>query len=424
MFTIENFINGMRKQNLFMEEENGNYLIMPARETFEPDEVQKRKIGEIPQKDLESIVEELSNDFSFRAIGLQGTSSLEIAVEPSNPMIMANRFRVGRSAHQISEHNFDFSVRKASTRYIFALVCYSGTHSEIELDLIRSYRIAQQDNINSVESLFDLFRITTIAIIAPREYSMKEFMKMFHSYVFNISYNENITYSVADLSERRRSYRRRMSRQGQKFPYKSYKTELTKYYHQAISVDNPFTQYLAFYHVVEYFFQSISEQDVYQEIVNFITRPSFSPYKKSEIEQFYSKIRKKMKEQRDDGVWNEKTGLLLCLKKYVTDFEVLKDGINSIDSSAINYYSETFVPFADESKTINFEDTEDKVYNDIRSRVYSVRNSIVHSKEGQKLRYEPFKHDKTLAKEIPLIRAIAEEIIVNSAEPIQINFDL
>lgn len=49
--------------------------------------------------------------------------------------------------------------------------------------------------------------------------------------------------------------------------------------------------------------------------------------------------------------------------------------------------------------------------------------SIVHSKEGEESRYEPFKHDKFLAKEIPLMRAVAEEIIINSATPLEIKTD-
>ena len=131
-----------------------------------------------------------------------------------------------------------------------------------------------------------------------------------------------------------------------------------------------------------------------------------------------------MREQREDGVWNEKTGLLLCLKKYVPDLESLKNAIDTIDLSMTEYYKSTLVEFADESKTINFEDAPDKVYVDIRDRVYSVRNAIVHSKEGDRLRYEPFKHDRQLAKEIPLIRSIAEEIIISSAKPIEFNFDV
>ena len=131
-----------------------------------------------------------------------------------------------------------------------------------------------------------------------------------------------------------------------------------------------------------------------------------------------------MKEQKEDGLWDEKTGLLLCLKKYVLDLENLKNTINAIDATAIEYYKKEKVPFASEGGIINFSDSQDAVYATIRNRVYSVRNAIVHSKEGEKLRYEPFKHDKELSKEIPLIRAIAEEIIVNSAKRLDfIKFD-
>jgi len=123
-----------------------------------------------------------------------------------------------------------------------------------------------------------------------------------------------------------------------------------------------------------------------------------------------------MKAQLEEGVGNEQTGLLLCLNTYVSDLDALKDTLISIDASAIKYYKITPVAFADGGKTIDFENAPDKIYSDIRDRVYSVRNAIVHSKEGEKLRYEPFNHDEQLAKEVPLIRSIAEEIIMNSAE--------
>ena len=214
-----------------------------------------------------------------------------------------------------------------------------------------------------------------------------------------------------------------IQREGQYFPYKSYKSELVKYYYQGISADIPFTQYLAFFHVAEFFFQTISEQDAFKEIEEFITRPSFSPHRKDDIRQFYNKVKKRMRDQKEDGVWDERTGLLLCLKKYIPDIEILRNSVNSLDVSAIDYYKNEDVSFADGAKPINFDDTSEVLYATIRDRVYSVRNAIVHSKEGKKLRYEPFKHDKELSKEIPLIRAIAEEIIINSAESIEIKMN-
>lgn len=115
--------------------------------------------------------------------------------------------------------------------------------------------------------------------------------------------------------------------------------------------------------------------------------------------------------------------MLLCLKKYITDVEELKNSISAIDPLAIDYYENNDVSFADEGTRINFNDISDGIYAVIRNRVYSVRNAIVHSKEGERLRYEPFKHDKDLSKEIPLIRAVSEEIIINSAKSLEVKYD-
>lgn len=127
-----------------------------------------------------------------------------------------------------------------------------------------------------------------------------------------------------------------------------------------------------------------------------------------------------MRDQRDDGVWDEKTGLLLCLKKYIPDLEQLKSSITAIDPNSLNHYQTSDVSFASDGKKINFNDSSDAIYATIRNSVYSIRNSVVHSKESERLKYEPFRHDKELTKEIPLIRAIAEEIIINSAKPIEL----
>lgn len=157
-------------------------------------------------------------------------------------------------------------------------------------------------------------------------------------------------------------------------------------------------------------------------IASFITRPSFSPYRYEDIHNFYNVIKKKMRDQRDDGVWNERNGLLLCLKRYIPDLSTLKASIVRIDSSAIDYYRTTSVPFTDDGKLIDFEDESERVYSSIRDRIYATRNAVVHSKYGERLRYEPFKHDKHLGKEIPLMRAVAEEIIISSADRINYSF--
>ena len=422
MFTITNFINGIQSaMNIVAESQNDKYEMVRKYRDFETSEEKTQIVGEIPLIEIKKIETDLDDDFYFNELLLWSSTTFEIAVQVQD-RLRTLPFRPDRTMYAVSEHNFEFAVSSATSKYIFALLSYSATHPECVLDFspARTYR---QDKAISLEEIFDSFRIITIKITSNKSHSVAEFKRMLHAYLFNISYNHNITFSIADFSESRRTYRSGGRRGGQLFPYKAYNQELTTYYHQAVSTNIPFTQYLAYYHVAEFFFQSISEQDAYQEIEGFITRPSFSPYKKDDIKRFYNMIKKKMREQREDGVWNEKTGLLLCLKKYVPDLDALKNDIDTIDSSAINHYKNNLVEFADDSQKIDFSETEDKVYINIRDRVYSVRNAIVHSKEGDRLRYEPFKHDKQLAKEIPLMRSIAEEIIINSAKPLELNFD-
>lgn len=426
MFTIENFIDGLQNtfSNIQVITSEDNILISRGIRNSDNTLERCELLGKIPLGEVQVAIDKFVIEPTFNDFILYQKVNFEIPIKPQDRMrIPLYRF-FDRDQYTVSEHNYKFTISKASSQYIIALMCFSSLHHDINLDIPPLYRSAPKiDIFTTIDELSDLFRILTAKIIAPMEYSLLEFKRMLQSYLFNISYNSNMVFAVTDLAKERQPLRRNVRRGGQLFPYKSYNPELVKYYYQGASTDIPFTQYLAFYHVAEFFFQTIAEQSAFHEIESFITRPSFSPYKKEDIRQFYNKIKKKMRDQREDGVWDEKMGLLLCLKKYIPDIESLKNAIQSIDSSAINYYESNNAPFTDEGKMINFDDLSEAFYTVVRNRIYSVRNAIVHSKEGEKLRYEPFKHDKELAKEIPLIRAVAEEIIINSAKPMEIKYN-
>jgi hypothetical protein len=60
---------------------------------------------------------------------------------------------------------------------------------------------------------------------------------------------------------------------------------------------------------------------------------------------------------------------------------------------------------------------DSNIYNTLAKRIYSIRNSLVHSKEGEKPIFEPFsKHEEELRKEIPLIKLLSEQIIIKSSD--------
>lgn len=426
MFTLEKFLFGLCKstRNLTADKEEGKIILSETFRCYEDRDQERTEIvGQFLIEEIENILHDLQNSTTFEADMLYQSNYFEV------PIKHEDRFRgparsYDEKRYEVEEHNFNFFISKASSKYLVALFCYIANNPEVELEFGPFFHgYIRNENVNSFEDFCTYFRILTVHISSNNECSMGEYKKLTQSYLFNISYNKNIVYSMTKLLDDRRIRSPRTIRNGQLFPYKTYKSELVKYYYQGLTSDIAFTQYLAFYHVAEYFFQSIAEEDAFSEIEKTITHPSFAPRKKEDIRNFYNKIKKIMRDQREDGVWDEKTGLLLCLKKFIPDIDTLKNSINAIDASAIDYYMNNETVFADEGNKINFSNITEGTYKEIRNRIYAVRNSIVHSKEGEKLRYEPFKHDKELSREIPLIRAVAEEIIVSSAEMININYD-
>lgn len=422
MYSVENFIVGFEKvlHNVRIEDRETHFAIIKIYERQGGGEKEEIEVGELDKEELLDCEKRYTEKSVFTGSCLYEGVTYEAAVKPQDRgRGMPYRY-YERDAFKVSERGYEMIISKASIQYVYALLCFIGKDdkSVIDIDFFHINRSVRMNEIHKMRDLAEGMHILTAKIKAPIMHSQNELSKMMHTYLFNVAYNYEMVFIFTNFKD---GFRRRFGteREGQLFPYKAYNHELTTYYYQGVSTDIPFTQYLAFYHVAEYFFQTIAEQDAFEEIEAYITRPSFSPHKKEDIRAFYNRIKKKMREQKEDGLWEEKTGLLLCLKKYIKDLETLKDTITEIDPTAIAYYEKEQVSFASDGGTINFGDSQEAVYATIRNRVYAVRNAIVHSKEGEKLRYEPYKHDKELVKEIPLIRAIAEEIIINSAKRLE-----
>lgn len=315
------------------------------------------------------------------------------------------------------DQNIKFSIHKASEYYLIGFLCNINDDVVNTLDRPVLSRTMHSDlPISSLADLSETLRLFTVSIDSIKDFSTTHQKKFINSFLFNISYNYNIAISMLSF-EKKDKLRYRRQNIGQLFPYRLYNPLLTKYYYQGVISQLPFSQYLSFYHIAEFFFHKLIKEDAIKQVQDFVTVPSFSMNKKDDVDRLIHKIQKITKDQKNDDVWSEDKGLLLCLQMYVPDLSRLEQAITAIDPSAVQYYKTETVPFAEKSDNINFDNPNStQVYLSIRNRIYSVRNAIVHSKEGEMLKYEPFKHDKALMKEIPLIRAVAEEIIINYSQ--------
>ena len=373
MFTIENFIHGIANvtKSLKASIYGDSLIVNRICYDYETSNDYEELFAQISLEQIQPIIELLADNYICTDIMLIKKDYIEIAVQSQDRNRPTAFMRLDRDSFEVTEHNYHFITSKASQEYIFALLCsFHNTPDKYE---VSSMRLFPKEIITNFEDFCDTFRICTVKVTSPQNHSITEFKRIFDAYLFNIAYNFNVPLAVSDFTDMRKFRRIRTRRNGQLFPYKQYKQDLTKYYQQALATNLPFMQYLAFYHVAEFFFQSISEDEAFHVIASFITRPSFSPYRYEDIHNFYNVIKKKMRDQRDDGVWNERNGLLLCLKRYIPDLSTLKASIVRIDSSAIDYCRTTSVPFTDDGKLIDFEDESERVYSSIRDRIYAVQ---------------------------------------------------
>lgn len=265
-------------------------------------------------------------------------------------------------------------------------------------------------------------RIYTLKIKSHEPMSISQFSKLAMAFLFNLSYNLDITVIEIRFLHEFSHYRfgriRRSRPDEIEPPRRTYIPDLVYHYQMAISTDSIPIQFLSFYHVIEYFFYDIYHEELLNVIRAKITSPDFSYKRKRDLETLVKLISQKIKHKDDEVSYNEQEALYLTLKKYV-DLDNLMSRLRDYNESLIEYYKENKVSFS-QGNHIEFSlSNTEKIFRQIADRIYKTRNSIVHSKESGKPRYMPFRDDRKLLLEIPLLRFIAEEIIINTAEVIQ-----
>ncbi|WP_283217824.1 hypothetical protein [Thermococcus sibiricus] len=269
-------------------------------------------------------------------------------------------------------------------------------------------------------------------IIAPRLYTLKikscdpmsvgRFSDLATAFLFNLSYNMDVAIiEVRFLHELTRYGFRRMKRSRPdeiEPPRRKYIPDLVYHYQMALSTDSIPLQFLSFYHIIEHFFHDVYHEELLNKIKAKLTSPDFSYKRKRDLESLVKLISQKIKYRGEDLSYDEKEALYLTLKRYVR-LDSLIERLKEFDEQLIEYYKREKVPFS-QGSTVNFTlNNAGEVFRQLADRIYKTRNSIVHSKESGKPRYIPFRDDKGLLMEIPLMRFISEEIIINTSEIIQ-----
>lgn len=137
--------------------------------------------------------------------------------------------------------------------------------------------------------LFDLLkrimpRFQTLLIRSESQKSKSDFETLTYSFLFNLSYNTDLSYLpssfIENLTRTIRIGRIRRARIEEiEAPKRKYENDLILFYQKGISSESVDLQYLSFYHILEHFFEKIYNDELIKSIKGELTKPSFS-YKK------------------------------------------------------------------------------------------------------------------------------------------------
>lgn len=272
--------------------------------------------------------------------------------------------------------------------------------------------------------LFDIIkeiipRFLTLQISTGQTKSLTALEGLCSSFLFTMGYNTDLSFLPSNITEdftrAVRIGRLRRSRiEDIEPPKRKYQQDLILFYQKGISSESSDLQFLSFYHIFEHFFEKIYNEELLKSIRDKLTTPSFSYKRNQDLSGLVKTIQNKLKYKNDEFQINEPEALKLVLDKFIQDFKDVKVEIETYDEKLIEYYKTTEISFSKGNK-VNFDEPRDTLLKNLQQRIYRTRNSIVHSKDTDKSKYLPFKHDKELSQEIILMRIIAEHIIIESS---------
>lgn len=322
------------------------------------------------------------------------------------------------------ENKIDYKIENASPEYtLWFLSCFEVKDLRRLKDLNfsrASTRYMLESQVSATSSLFDFLSQTLRSLLTLKIHSViskteKQMEQLFDSFRFQIAntYNDVIMPidDFKDMSTRMVGRRPVNSNNICAAPKRIYNNELTGQYYMGLSSKLPFVEFISYYHVIEYFFEKVYNDDMIKNLQDRISSPRFSVKREQDIKEIVKYVNKKVHDKNENYDINELEALELVLKKYIDLSELL----HTISAQQIEYYRTMEVPFSN-GDIVDFNDiTNPKIYRKFAARIYKTRNSIVHSKSGDKAVYSPFQDDKSLEMEIPLIRYIAEEIIIKTS---------
>ncbi|WP_103981256.1 hypothetical protein [Helcococcus massiliensis] len=357
---------------------------------------------------------------------VSNNNSYEVIIYQTNKMIrrlLPYKFeeRIISTNIKDSMNNIEYKFQEISDVMVWNIIKEIDLESLKRTFMIFPPRLREDEG----ENFFNLLRVCfrnpySLIVSYNKDIDKNKLNDYINSFLFNFCYNYGYSFRIMNSLDELLNIRYRNKNSSYKSeeldaPRLLYKQDLTEQYHMAVSSEDPFVQFIGFYHIMEYFYEEIYKEGVVNNVKEILLDPGFSTKRKKDIMKLVDLINKK---RTESTVGSELEALELTLRKYI-DIEKIIEKLNEIDKDIIEYYKNNKVNFSN-GDAIDLIGDKKHIFKKLANRVYKTRNSLVHSKSN-KVRsnergiYKPFKDSKALLKEIPLLKVISEEIIIKSA---------
>ncbi|WIG98332.1 hypothetical protein [Myxococcus sp. SDU36] len=211
---------------------------------------------------------------------------------------------------------------------------------------------------------------------------------------FNFAYTHGISISFLKTWTRSRHWIIRKEAEKAQFPLRTYNTELVGYYNLALASDSLFLGYLALYKILEYFYTSASESALHKKMKTHLVAPDFSHTKTQKLRDLAKAIR------QFDTRLDELSALKYVLAAYFDKSE-LRQWIETYEADNSPHFTEKKTIF---NTPMQVDTSDTAILPNIASRIYSIRNALVHNKEGEISRFVPYTgQEETLQKEVQIL---------------------
>lgn len=195
-------------------------------------------------------------------------------------------------------------------------------------------------------------------------------------------------------------------------PRVTYEKNLVSYYMVARSSPFPSQSFLAYYHVLEYYFLRVSEDALHHQLRALINKTTFRSNTDG-IDKLISLVRKQANQD------NETEMLRKVLQRFVDESDFI-DYVNKIETAhGEKLYTKRRLIFG-EHMTISL--AEGHALSNAANVLKHVRNAIVHSSDRYKREecHIPLSEtENTIEEFIPIVRFFAEQVIFGTSSPHQ-----